>query len=140
MDIVVPLIKTSVYQGRTTPESGKIVGYGAIIENLKLPIPFPHILSLITEKSKKYNNEDWKVFPASYEPEKTLYRQLIFAIKYEGINLLVFKALFNAITKDQVHALLHIEPSGIYSRKIWFLYEWLQQDEITVEVDLKKRK
>lgn len=62
MDIVVPIIKTSVYQGRTTPESGKIVGYGAIIENLKLPIPFPHILSLITEKSKKYNNEDWKVF------------------------------------------------------------------------------
>ncbi|TYB71875.1 Fic family protein [Bizionia saleffrena] len=140
MDIVIPKIKTSVFQGRTTPERGKIVGYGAIIENLKLPIPFPHVLSLITEKSKKYNNEHWKVFPATYEPEETLYKQLIFAIKYEGINLLVFRALFNAITKDQIHDLLHIEPSGIYSRKIWFLYEWLQQDEITVEVDLKKRK
>ncbi|MDO7173726.1 Fic family protein [Mariniflexile sp. AS56] len=140
MEIVIPSIGTSIFQGKNTPEKGKIVGYGAIIENLKLPIPFPNILSLITEKSKKYNKEDWKVFPTSYQPEETLYKQLVFAIKYEGINLLVFKSLFNTISKEDITTILNIEPMGQYSRKMWFLYEWLQQEEIDVQVDLKKRK
>ncbi|ADV48160.1 filamentation induced by cAMP protein Fic [Cellulophaga algicola DSM 14237] len=140
MEIEIPSIKTSVFQGNTTPENGKIVGYGAIIEKLKLPIPFPNTLALITEKSKKYNTDYWKVFPASYQPEETLYKQLVFAIKYEGINLLVFKALFNKASKNEIQAILNIEPMGQYSRKIWFLYEWLQQEEINVSVDLKKRK
>ena len=140
MEIVIPSIETSIFQGNTTPEKGKIVGYGAIIECLKLPIPFPNTLSLITEKSKKYNTEVWNVFPASYQPEETLYKQLVFAIKYEGINLLVFKSLFNVIPKEDIQAILNIEPMGQYSRKMWFLYEWLQQEEIDVNVDLKKRK
>lgn len=140
MEIEIPLIKTSMFQGKNTPENGKIVGYGAIIEKLKLSIPFPNTLSLITEKSKKYNTDYWKVFPASYQPEETLYKQLVFAIKYEGINLLVFKALFNKISKNEIQAILNIEPTGQYSRKIWFLYEWLQQEKINVGVDLKKRK
>ena len=140
MEIVIPSIETSIFQGESTPEKGKIVGYGAIIENLKLPIPFPNGLSLITEKSKKYNKEDWKVFPASYQPEETLYKQLVFAIKYEGINLLVFKSLFDTVSKENIEATLNIEPMGQYSRKIWFLYEWLQQEKIEVQVDLKKRK
>ncbi|WP_218599218.1 Fic family protein [Polaribacter sp. NJDZ03] len=140
MEIIIPLNETSFFQGRNTPERGKIVGYGAIIESLKLPIPFPNTLSLITQKSKKYNNTYWKVFPTSYQPEETLYKQLVFAIKYEGINLLLFKALFKVITKDQIKEILHIEPSGQYSRKIWFIYEWLQQEKIDVAIDLKKRK
>ena len=140
MEIAITSIQTSMFRGKSTPEKGGIVGYGAIIERLKLPIPFPNTLSLITQKSKKYNVDDWKVFPASYQPEDTLYKQLVFAIKYEGINLLLFKALFNKISKDEIQAILNIEPMGQYSRKIWFLYEWLQQEEITVQVDLKKRK
>ncbi len=140
MEIVIPSIETSIFHGKNTPENGKIVGYAAVIEKLKLPIPFPNIVSLITEKSKKYNNDHWKVFPASYQPEESLYKQLVFAIKYEGINLLAFKSLFNAIAKEDIQAILNIEPMGQYSRKIWFLYEWLQQDEIDVQVDLKKRK
>jgi hypothetical protein len=140
MEIEITSIQASIFQGKNTPENGGIVGYGAIIEKLKLSIPFPNTLSLITKKSKKYDTEYWNVFPASYQPEDTLYKQLVFAIKYEGINLLVFKALFNKISKNEIEAILNIEPMGQYSRKIWFLYEWLQQEKINVDVDLKKRK
>ena len=140
MEKKIPLIETTIFQGKITPEKGKIVGYGAIIESLKLPIPFPKTISIITEKSKKYSTENWNVFPASYQPEQTLYKQLVFAIKYEGINLLVFKSLFNAITKEEIKTILNTEPMGQYSRKIWFLYEWLQKEEINIQVDLKKRK
>ena len=140
MDIVIPAIETSIFQGKTTPENGNIVGYGAIIDHLKLPIPFPNTLALITKKSRKYTNDAWQVFPTSYQPDETLYKQLVFAIKYEGINLLVFKSLFDTLSKKDIQAILHKEPMGQYSRKIWFLYEWLQQENIDVQVDLKKRK
>jgi hypothetical protein len=61
MEIEVPSIKTSIFQRKNTPENGKIVGYGAITEKLKLSIPSPNTLSLITEKSKKYNTKFWQV-------------------------------------------------------------------------------
>lgn len=140
MEMKISLIETTIFQGKTTPEKGKIVGYGAIIESLKLHIPFPNTLSIITEKSKKYSIENWNVFPVSYQPEQNLYKQLVFAIKYEGINLLVFKSLFNRLTKEEVEAIVNKEPTGQYCRKIWFLYEWLQKEEINIHVDLKKRK
>lgn len=140
MERKIPLIETTIFQGEITPEKGKIVGYGAIIDSLKLPIPFPKTLSIITEKSKKYSAENWNVFPISYQPEQNLYKQLVFAIKYEGINLLVFKSLFNSITKEEIETIVNTEPMGQYSRKIWFLYEWLQKEEINIHVDLKKRK
>ena len=65
---------------------------------------------------------------------------MVFAIKYEGINLLFFKGFFKSISENELLELLHIEPMGQYSRKIWFLYEWLMQRQIDVNVDLKKRK
>lgn len=133
-------IKTNTFHGRQTPEDGLLVGYGALIERLKLPIPIPHRLSLIAKKTKKYQADGWFVYSPSYQPEETLYKHLVFAIKYEGINLLLFKALFKNISQNELVELLHIEPMGQYSRKIWFLYEWLMQKQINVNVDLKKRK
>ena len=140
MGIKIPSIEVAVFQGKSCPEKGKITGYGAIIAALNLLTPFPRVLSIVTERSKKYHKEDWRVFPASYAPEESLYKQLIFALKYEGIDLLVLKKLFEEIGQETIKSILKIEPTGQYSRKIWFLYEWLMQEEIHVEVDLKKRK
>lgn len=140
MEIQTSAIQASIFQGRTCPEKGYIVGYGAIIESLGLKVPFPETLTIITEKSKKRTVEGWQLFPPSYRPDSTLYKQLIFALKYEGVNLLVFKSLFKKVEKKAIEQILTIEPTGQYSRKIWFLYEWLMQEEIDVEVDLKKRK
>ncbi len=133
-------LQTNLFYGRQTPEDGVIVGYGALIERLKLSIPMPERLSLIAQKTKKYQTDVWSVYSPSYQPEETLYKQLVFAIKYEGIHLLFFKALFKKISEKELLEVLHMEPMGQYSRKIWFLYEWLMQKQIEVKVDLKKRK
>jgi Fic family protein len=132
-------VQVTSFHGRTVPEKGKIVGYGAIIESMHLPMPIPDTLALIQEKNNKYNINGWRVFSPAYQPEESLYKQLVFALKYEGINLLVFKALFKKLSKKEIKALLQIEPSGMYSRKIWFLYEWLMNAEIDSNVDLKKK-
>jgi hypothetical protein len=114
------------------PEAGAVVGYAAIIETLQLPLPMPDTLAVISEKNRKYTTPVWRVFTPKHQPEETLYKQLVFALKYEGIHLLFFKKLFEKLSKKDILALLRVEPKGRYSRKIWFLYEWLMHDKLDI--------
>ena len=83
--------KISVFHGIIPPEEGYIVGYGAIIDFYQLAIPIPNVVSLISTKNRKYEKNGWMVFTPKHQPADTLYKQLVFALKYEGINLLFFK-------------------------------------------------
>jgi len=122
----------SVFHGKITPEKAILVGYGAVIEALGLKMPFPNRLSLISEKRRSYENENWKVFSSRNAIEDTLYKHLVFALKYEGINLLFFKKLFQSVSKEEITKIIQSEPTGQYSRKIWFLYEWLLQEQLPI--------
>lgn len=124
--------KISVFHGRKAPEEGLLVGYGAVIEGYALAMPLPHGLALISSKKRQYVTEQWQVFTSRHEPEDSLYKHLVFALKYEGINLLFFKKLFEKLSEETITALVQIEPQGQYSRKIWFLYEWLFQKKLSI--------
>ena len=113
------------FSGRIPPEEGILAGYGAIINTYKLKVPPPIQLSLISTKNHKYTRGGWLVFGPKYMPAATLQAQLTFAIKYEGIDLLIIKKLFEAIPPHDITEMVLNEPTGIYIRKIWFLYEWL---------------
>ena len=129
--------KITVFRGKIAPEEGFLVGYGAIISNFDLAVPIPSQLSLISQKDRKYQGDGWQVFTPRYLPDDTLYKQLIFALKYEGINLLIFKYLFQQLQAEDIIQLVQIEPLSQYSRKIWFLYEWLFDRQLEIP-DLKK--
>lgn len=122
----------SIFHGRKTPEKATLVGYGAIIDKLELPMPLPSVLALISEKRRSYKTEDWVVYSSRNAFDDNLYKHIVFALKYEGVNLLFFKKLFDKIDLDAVLALLQIEPTGQYSRKIWFLYEWLMTKSLNI--------
>lgn len=123
-------LKISVFHGRKAPEEGILVGYGALIEGYTLDMPLPHRLTLISSKKRQYTTDQWQVLTSRHEPADTLYKQLVFALKYEGVNLLFFKKLFEKTPEDAIATVVQIEPQGQYSRKIWFLYEWLLQKEL----------
>jgi Fic family protein len=127
----------SVFHERTAPESGQLVGYGAIIDFLKLEVPFPKQLAIISEKHKRYSKDNWLVFTPKYQPKETLYDHLVFALKYEGINLLFFKKLFEKIKPKEIEQWINAGSQSQYTRKIWFLFEWLMQRKLDV-TDLKK--
>lgn len=128
----------TVFHGRTAPEDGTLVGYGAIIEKLQLPIPMPSTLSLISNKRRSYKSDSWMVFSSRVAFEDTLYKHIIFALKYEGINLLFFKELFKKLNTSDILNLLQTEPTGQYSRKIWFLHEWLLDKTLNIpDLNLK---
>lgn len=124
--------KIRVFHDREAPERGLLVGYGALIEYFQLRMPIPEQLALISEKTRQYNTPGWIVLTPRHCPDETLYKQLIFALKYEGINLLFFKKLFETISTEEVINLISIEPLGQFSRRIWFLYEYLLQDQLNV--------
>lgn len=85
----------NVFHKRIAPERGNLVGYGAIIDSMKLDVPLPDRLSLIKQKHKRYNKRGWQVFTIKHQPQDTLYNHLVFALKYEGVNLLFFKKCLN---------------------------------------------
>ncbi len=123
-------VKISIFNGRKTPEEGTLVGYGAIIQAFQLEMPYPSCLSLVSDKRREYKTEEWNVYSSKAEIKDTLYKHLVFAIKNEGVNLLFFKKLFDQLTQEEVLTLLQIEPQGLYSRKVWFLYEWLLDKQL----------
>jgi hypothetical protein len=52
---------------------------------------------LISKKHKKYSVDGWNVCTVKYQPKETPYNHLVFALKYEGINLLFFKKSFDKL-------------------------------------------
>ena len=126
----------TVFHGRIAPEEGVLVGYGALIEVFALEMPIPLKLALISTKNRQYKTKEWQVFTPRHQPVESLYKQLTFALRYEGVNLLFFKKLFEKLPIKEIEELVQLEPLGQYSRKIWFLYEWLFNCELDIP-DLK---
>ena len=125
-------LKIHVFHERIAPVEGYLVGYGALIDYYELQIPLPENLALISSQNKNYYKSGWKVYRANYLPKENLKDHLIFAMKYEGLNLLFFKKLFEKISQDEITRLILSENTGKYIRKIWFLYEWLMQKKLLV--------
>ncbi|MBK6699243.1 MAG: Fic family protein [Saprospiraceae bacterium] len=125
--------RITIFHGRQTPEEAVLVGYGAIIETLQLAVPLPFQLALISSKKRQYKNEQWQVYTSRHQPEDNLHKHLVFALKYEGINLLVFKKLFETISQKEIETIVQQEILGQYSRRIWFLYEWLLNKKLDID-------
>lgn len=131
-------ILARVFNGTTFPEECWISGYAAIIHTLQLEIPFPSKVFVVNTKSTAQDNETFSMLPNAYQVDDTdklneieaLYHHLVFALKYEGVNLLVFSKITRYYSLQQLAALVTLEPSGQYSRRIWFLIEWLLGKEL----------
>lgn len=127
------------FHGISTPEPGFLAGYAllvTIIEENGENVPLPHRLAIITEKHQRYNTDQWQVFTIRHKPDHDLTSHLTFALKYEGIDLYILKKLFQHTGSGSVLQMVNKEPTSQYSRRVWFLYEWLM-DEVLDIPDLK---
>jgi len=126
----------TVFHELRLPQRAQPVGYAALIDAYDLPVSFPYKLCCIWETFKRKDIENWSYFTPRHAPEATLNGHLTFALKYEGIDLAVLKSLFNHIQSIKIEEIIRATPTGLYARKIWFLYEWLMDTKLTVP-DLK---
>ena len=121
----------SVFHENHLPEDNSVLaGYAALIKTYNLEVPLPEILAAISKKHTKYQKDRWMMYTPRHAPTNSLYGHLVFALKNEGVDLAVLKTLFDNIEKEEIINIINQKPTGSYSRRIWFLYEWLQGCEL----------
>lgn len=77
----------------------------------------------------------WETFPSTYAPE-TLVDHVEFALKYDGVNLEILRALFEDLAVDeveQIEAWVRGAPTSAYGRRTWFFYERLAGRELSLD-------
>ncbi|WP_027528489.1 Fic family protein [Bradyrhizobium sp. Ec3.3] len=122
----------SIFHNRRLPETAIPVGYAALIDAYHLPVPVPRALSAIGTKHRIIEQGDWHIYTPRHAPEASLEGHLTFALKYEGVDLALLKRLFLAVKDEDVAEIVRQKPTGVYTRRIWFLYEWLLGRELSL--------
>jgi len=122
------------------PENGLIVGYAKLLEiieqNTSKQFPLPDVLSMCTQKHKRYSTNGWEVYTKRHIPNPDLKSQIYFALKYEGVDLQILKESFRLFEEQELIDIIQAEPTSQYTRRIWFLYEWLFEKRLDIQ-DLK---
>jgi hypothetical protein len=107
----------------------RLAGYAFLIEQYRLnALPNWHTSSVSptgTLRSTIQNGQVESVYPQSYWPGDSTGDHLEFALKYDGVNLGILSDLFDAVAADETAAWITSKPTGKYTRRVWFLYEFL---------------
>lgn len=123
----------TVFQDRILPEPNcELVGYGELISRYDLKVLLPEELSVIAPRNRKYSRDGWNVYTVRHMPEDSISGHLTFALKHEGVDLTVLHALFKVIDPTHIADWVRKEPTGRYSRRIWFFYEWLTSKTLDI--------
>ena len=107
----------------------RLAGYAFLVEKHRLSaLPNWHTSTVSQTgalRSTIQNGQVETIYPLSYWPGDSTGDQLEFALKYDGVNLGILSALFEAVPEDEITAWIASTPTGKYARRIWFLFEFL---------------
>ena len=123
------------FQNEILPDSCKLIGYSWLLNYLNLNIPLRE-LSCVSKKRlavQKIQKNQWLVFDSQLSVEENLYGNLEFALKHETIDILVLKFIFKALSQNSIIEYIQINPKRISSKKIWFLYEFLLDEQLPID-------
>lgn len=113
------------------PANTQLIGYAYLIDHYRLHCPRPRKLSAITPTGRRRiqvrQGIEWLLLPAAANrriPELPI-AHLQIALKHEALDLCVLSRLFQVASPEELTAFIKANPAGIYTRKAWFLYEWM---------------
>ena len=115
------------FQESLLPRETRLAGLAALAAALSLPAPVrrPSCVSVKHVRGSHREEGVWRVFDKRYWPGDGLSDQLTFALRHEDIDLLILRRAFDAMPPTVLQELVAGAPTGIPSRRAWFLYEWL---------------
>jgi hypothetical protein len=111
------------------------LGLHALIESLGLDVPCPAVRSLLVKSRRRTWVSVAGVldhYPQAYAPAAGMVGQLRFALRYEPIDLGVYKAAFARMDRAELQRWIQTESNGIFARRAWYLYELLTGDRLDV--------
>lgn len=111
-------------------ESCEERGYLFLIRKYSLKVCDLFLQSFVTDRSAKDCRQEGdyqrKFYPRMrFSFEDSWQAQLVFALKYEGVNIEVLRALFPRLPAGEVGDFVAAHPLGAIQKRIWFLYEYL---------------
>jgi|TARA_R110002020_G_scaffold206440_2_gene411770 hypothetical protein len=120
----------TIFREAVLPEKARLAGYSALIDALDLQVPLPATMFATSEHHRLTRSEGWRIMTVRHAPDQSLEGHLVFALKYEGLDLHVLKAIFKTVGQEPIKTVLLTTRTGSYARRLWFLYEWLTGDVI----------
>lgn len=119
----------------------RLAGYSALINHYGLDVIPNWHRSLVSESGghRVDSSQDCieEIFPFKYWPGNKPGDHLEFALKYDGINLVILNCLFKVIQAKELLQYIQTKPTGKYARRLWFLYEFLSGRNLPIQ-DLKQ--
>lgn len=115
------------FQENLVPEQTRLAGWAALVHalSLKIPVRRPSCVSEKHVRGSQRKKGVWRIFDKRYWPGNNLADHLIFALRHEDLDLLILKRAFDTMPAKGLEELVAATPTGIPSRRTWFLYEWL---------------
>lgn len=114
------------------------IGYQALVEGLGLSALPHYCVSYVAlqGRGKTISGScEVHIYPKTYalkDPHDWL-RHLEFALKHEGLNLEIIQQVFDKLDKVRIIRYIQDQPTGIYARKMWYLYEFLTQSQLPID-------
>ena len=119
----------------------RLAGYAFLVRQFDLLVlPHWHISEVGGSKTQRIIEPDGRIrdlFPDSYWPGDLRLDNLEFALKYDGINLEILSEVFNKVDTKELVSWITAKPQGQYTRRIWYLYEWITGKQLEID-DLSK--
>lgn len=125
-------------QAIPTPAHAQPLGYAALVSRHELRVVPHHRWTFVAERgiARELGDGCFVLRPGSAEPAMDDLDQLLFALRYDGLNLEICAAFFAARERQKLESQLthkiRAKPTGKYVRRLWFLYEWLTQRQLPV--------
>jgi Fic/DOC family len=123
-----------VFQETTVPTGTRLVGWSALVHALGIqaPVRQPSAASERHIRGSRKQDGGWSLFDKRYWPGDDVGSHLGFALRHEEVDLLILKRLFEAVPRDTVQEFVRSTPTGVSSRRAWFLYELLTDQTLDI--------
>jgi len=112
-------------------------GYEALINRYSLDVMPNWHHSFVSKDSQvhriqKDGDAVHESYPEKYWPGDSVGEQLEFALKYDGVNLIILLGIFEALAENELLEYFYSKPTGKYARRIWYFYEFLTENRLPI--------
>lgn len=114
----------------------KSAGYAHLLKKYGVAAPAPLHASWIAEVSARrqvsVGSTHEETFPVRYDPGDSDSDHLIFALKYDGVDLTILARLFRSIDRHELEQRIVAQPTSKYTRSLFFLFERLTGERLAI--------
>jgi hypothetical protein len=121
-----------IFQNEVLPGDAALVGYSHLARKhgIQTYVRFPACVSRNHVRGTVVRKGVWQLYDKRYWPGDKDIDHLVFALKHENFDMLSLKRILDILPQKTIGNYLRSSPTGIYARRIWFLYEWLKESEL----------